>query len=58
MIIRSAEPRAQAHLYWFIQVALLLILIAVMMIAGASLGSPRVIHSLLNVGCGARWDGK
>jgi hypothetical protein len=49
MIIRSVEPRAPAHLYWIIQAALLLILIGAMVIAGSALGSPHVIHSLLNM---------
>lgn len=50
MIIRSVEPRAPAHLYWLVQVALLLILIAAMVIAGSALGSHHVIRSLLNIG--------
>jgi len=50
MIIRSAEPRAATPLYWLIQAALLLILAGAMVIAGAALGNPRVIRSLLDIG--------
>jgi len=50
MIIRSVEPRASEHLYWLVQAGLLLILIGAMLIAVTALGSPRVIHSLLNPG--------
>jgi hypothetical protein len=50
MIIRSVEPRAQTHLYWLIQGLLLLILVSAMVIAGAALGSPGVIRSLLRLG--------
>jgi hypothetical protein len=49
MIIRSAEPRAQTHLYWLIQGLLLLILVGAMLIAAAALGSPGVIRSLLKI---------
>jgi sugar phosphate isomerase/epimerase len=52
MIIRSVEPRAPAHLYWLIQAVLILMLVAAMVIAGAALGSPHVIRSLLNLGPG------
>jgi len=50
MIIRSVEPRASENLYWLVQAGLLLILIGAMLIAVTALGSPRVIHSLLNPG--------
>jgi hypothetical protein len=50
MIIRSVEPRAPAHLYWLLQVALLMVLIVAMLIAAAALGSPHVIRSPVNIG--------
>jgi len=50
MIIRSVEPRPQMHFYWLIQGLLLLILVGAMIIAGAALGSPGVIRSLLKIG--------
>jgi len=50
MIIRSVEPRPQTHFYWLIQWLLLLIFVGAMLIAGAALGSPGVIRSLLKIG--------
>jgi hypothetical protein len=47
MIIRSVEPRPQTHFYWLIQWLLLLMFVGAMLIAGAALGSPGVIRSLL-----------